>query len=300
MNAFRCGTVAIAGRPNTGKSSLLNKLVGQKIAIVSPKAQTTRHTVTGILTTADCQYVFVDLPGYQTKHVNVLNRALNRQATEGARDCDVVVFVVEATRFGSPDREVLARIPAAQRVVAAVNKIDLVKDRLELLPFLERLQKERDFAAIVPVSASKGTNLPELLRVVAGLLPEGPAAYPSEQLTDRDERFFAAEILREKLFLLLGEELPYRCDVSLESFKDEAPKGRGKGLRRIEATIWIERESQKPIVIGAKGEVLKRISTAARKDMESLFGGKVYLGVWVKVKRDWTGDERLLRQLGYR
>jgi GTP-binding protein Era len=300
MTAFRCGTVAIAGRPNTGKSSLLNKLVGQKIAIVSPKAQTTRHTVTGILTTADCQYVFVDLPGYQTKHVNVLNRSLNRQATEGARDCDVVVFVVEATRFGSPDREVLARIPAAQRVVAAVNKIDLVKDRLELLPFLERLQKERDFAAIVPVSASKGTNLPELLRVVAGLLPEGPAAYPAEQLTDRDERFFAAEILREKLFLLLGEELPYRCDVSLESFKDEPPKGRGKGLRRIEATIWIERESQKPIVIGAKGEVLKRISTAARKDMESLFGGKVYLGVWVKVKRDWTGDERLLRQLGYR
>jgi len=300
VGAFRCGTVALAGRPNTGKSSLLNKLIGQKIAIVSPKAQTTRHSVTGILSTAGCQYVFVDLPGYQTRHVNVLNRSLNRQATEGARDCDVVVFVVEATRFGSADREVLARIPAAQKVVAAVNKIDLVKDRLELLPFLERLQRERDFAAIVPLSASKGTNLPELLRVVAGLLPEGPAAYPAEQLTDRDERFFAAEILREKLFLLLGEELPYRCDVSLESFKDEPPRGRGKGLRRIEATIWIERDSQKPIVIGAKGEQLKRISSAARKDMERLFGGKVYLGVWVKVKRDWTGDERLLRQLGYR
>ena len=300
MSAFRCGTVALAGRPNTGKSSLLNKLIGQKIAIVSPKAQTTRHTVTGILTTADCQYVFVDLPGYQTRHVNVLNRSLNRQATEGARDCDVAVFVVEATRFGTPDREVLARIPAGQKVVAAVNKIDLVKDRLELLPFLERLQKERDFAAIVPVSASKGTNLPELLRVVRGLLPEGPAAYPAEQLTDRDERFFAAEILREKLFLMLGEELPYRCDVSLESFKDEPPRGKGKGLRRIEATIWIERDSQKPIVIGARGEQLKRISSAARKDMEHLFGGKVYLGVWVKVKRDWTGDERLLRQLGYR
>jgi GTP-binding protein Era len=300
MSAFRCGTVAIAGRPNTGKSSLLNKLVGHKLAIVSPKAQTTRHSVNGILTAGNCQYVFVDLPGYQTRHVNVLNRSLNRQATEGARDCDVVVFTVEATRFGAPDREVLARIPAEQRVVAVVNKIDLVKDQLELLPFLERLQKERDFAAIVPVSARSGRNLPELLRVLAGLLPEGPAAYPAEQLTDRDERFFAAEILREKLFLLLGEELPYRCDVSLESFKEEAPKGRGKGLRRIEATIWIERESQKPIVIGAKGELLKRISTAARKDMERLFDGKVYLGVWVKVKRDWTGDERLLRQLGYR
>ncbi|OFZ87514.1 MAG: GTPase Era [Betaproteobacteria bacterium RBG_16_66_20] len=294
MSAFRCGTVAIAGRPNTGKSSLLNKLIGHKIAIVSPKAQTTRHTVTGILTTPDCQYVFVDLPGYQTRHMNVLNRALNRQATEGARDCDVVVFVVEALRYAAADREVLARIPAAQSVVVAVNKIDLVKNRLELLPFLERLQKEREFAAIVPVSARKGKNLAELLRVVAGLLPAGPAAYPAAQLTDKDERFFAAEILREKLFQLLGEELPYRCDVALESFKQE---GR---LRRIEATVWVERDSQKPIVIGAKGELLKRISSAARKDMERLFGGKVYLGVWVKVKRDWTGDERLLRQLGYR
>jgi GTP-binding protein Era len=294
MSAFRCGTVALAGRPNTGKSSLLNKMVGHKLAIVSPKAQTTRHSVNGILTTADCQYVFVDLPGYQTKHLNILNRSLNRQATEGARDCDVVVFVVEATRYGEPDREVLARIPEGQCVVAAVNKVDLVKHQLELLPFLERLQKERNFAAIVPVSARSGRNLPELLRVLAGLLPEGPAAYPVDKLTDRDERFFAAEILREKLFLLLGEELPYRCDVSLESFKEE---GR---LRRIEATIWIERESQKPIVIGAKGALLKRVSTAARKDMERLFGGKVYLGVWVKVKRDWTGDERLLRQLGYR
>ena len=300
MSAYHCGTVAIAGRPNTGKSSLLNKLVGHKLAIVSPKAQTTRHSVNGILSVENCQYVFVDLPGYQTKHVNILNRSLNRQATEGARDCDAVVFVVEATRYGAPDREVLRRIPPAQSVVAAVNKIDLLQDQLELLPFLERLQKEREFAAIVPVSARSGRNLPELLRVLAELLPEGPAAYPAEQLTDRDERFFAAEILREKLFLLLGEELPYRCDVSLESFKDEAPKGRGKGLRRIEATIWVERESQKPIVIGVKGELLKRVSTAARKDMERLFGGKVYLGVWVKVKRDWTGDERLLRQLGYR
>lgn len=294
MRAFRCGTVAIAGRPNTGKSSLLNKLIGHKIAIVSPKAQTTRHTVTGILTTPDCQYVFVDLPGYQTRHMNVLNRALNRQATEGARDCDVVVFVVEALRYAAADREVLARIPAAQSVVVAVNKIDLVNNRLELLPFIERLQKEREFAAIVPVSAHKGKNLAELLRVVAGLLPAGPAAYPAAQLTDKDERFFAAEILREKLFQLLGEELPYRCDVALESFKQE---GR---LRRIEATVWVERDSQKPIVIGAKGGLLKRISSAARKDMERLFGGKVYLGVWVKVKRDWTGDERLLRQLGYR
>jgi len=290
---FRCGTVAIAGRPNTGKSSLLNKLVGQKIAIVSPKAQTTRRTVTGIFTTPSCQYVFVDLPGYQTRHVNVLNRALNRQATEGARDCDVAVFVVEALRYGTEDREVLARIPEEQRVVLAVNKIDLVKNRLELLPFIQQVQKERAFAAIVPVSARSGRNLPELLKVVEGLLPAGPAAYPADQLTDKDERFFAVEILREKLFQLLGEELPYRCDVAIESFKEE---GR---LRRIEATIWVERDSQKAIVIGAKGGQLKRISSAARRDMERLFDGKVYLGVWVKVKRDWTGDARLLKQLGY-
>jgi GTP-binding protein Era len=293
MSAFRCGTVAIAGRPNAGKSSLLNKLVGQKIAIVSPKAQTTRRTVTGILTTPSCQYVFVDLPGYQTKHASVLNRALNRQATEGARDCDVAVFVVEALRFSEADRDVLARIPEARQVVAAVNKIDLVRNRLELLPFIERLQKERRFAAIVPVSARTGRNLPELLRVVEGLLPEGPAAYPADQLTDKDERFFAAEILREKLFQLLGEELPYRCDVTIESFKEE---GR---LRRIEATIWVERESQKAIVIGGGGALLKRISTAARRDMERMFGGKVYLGTWVKMRRDWTGDARMLRQLGY-
>jgi len=293
MSAFRCGTVAIAGRPNTGKSSLLNKLVGQKIAIVSPKAQTTRRTVTGIFTTASCQYVFVDLPGYQTRHVNVLNRALNRRATEGARDCDVVVFVVEALRYGTEDREVLARIPEGQCVVLAVNKIDLVKNRLELLPFIEQVRKERAFAAIVPVSARSGRNLPELLKVVEGLLPVGPAAYPADQLTDKDERFFASEILREKLFQMLGEELPYRCDVAIESFKEE---GR---LRRIEATIWVERESQKAIVIGARGEQLKRLSSAARRDMERLFDGKVYLGVWVKVKRDWTGDARLLKQLGY-
>jgi GTP-binding protein Era len=293
MTGFRCGTVAIAGRPNTGKSSLLNKLVGQKIAIVSSKAQTTRRTLSGILTTPSCQFVFVDLPGYQTRHVNVLNRSLNRQATDGARDCDVVAFVVEARRLTAEDREVLARIPREQRIVAVVNKVDQLRDQLELLPFLQRLEKERPFAAIVPVSAKTGRNLPELLRVLEALLPVGPAAYPADQLTDKDERFFASEILREKLFQLLGEELPYRCDVSLESFKEE---GR---LRRIEATIWVEREGQKAIVIGARGEQLKRISSAARKDMERLFGGKVYLGVWVKVKRDWTGDTRLLRQLGY-
>ena len=293
MSRFRCGTVALAGRPNTGKSSLLNKLLGEKLASVSDKAQTTRHPLTGVLTTADCQYLLVDLPGYQTRHLNVLNRALNRNALEGARGCDVVAFVVEAAGFGRADRIALARIPQEASLVAVVNKIDLVRNRRELLPFVGRLSQEREFAAVVPVSARTGENLPELLRVLRERLPQAPAAYPAEQLTDRSERFLAAEILREKLFRLLGEELPYRCEVALESFREE---GR---LRRLEAVIWVERESQKPIVIGAGGALLKKISSAARRDMEARFGGKVYLGVWVKVKRDWTADARALRQLGY-
>ncbi len=293
MSGYRCGTVALAGRPNTGKSSLLNKLLGEKLAIVSRKAQTTRHLVTGILTTADCQYLLVDLPGYQTRHLSVLNRVLNRRAAEGARDCDVVAFVLEALRFGAADCAVLARIPPQAPLVAVVNKIDRVKDSAALLPFVERLSREREFAAIVPVSARTGRNLPELLRVLRGLLPQAQAAYPAEQLTDRTERFLAAEVLREKLFRLLGEDLPYRCDVALESFREQGP------VRRLEATIWVERESQKPIVVGAGGERLKRIASAARRELEARFGGKVYLGVWVKVKRDWTGDTRALRQLGY-
>jgi len=293
MSGFRCGTVAIAGRPNAGKSSLVNALLGEKLAIVSSKAQTTRHRVTGMLTTGDTQYLLVDLPGFQTRHANALNRALNRSAVEGVRDCDVVCFVVEALRYGPEDATVLSRIGTAAPLVAVVNKIDLVKDRAQLLPFVERLSGERDFAAVVPVSARTKENVEELLRVLREHLPEAAAAYPAEQLTDRNERFFAAEVLREKLFRHLGEELPYRCDVVLESFKEE---GR---LRRIEATIWVERESQKAIVIGARGATLKRIATAARREMEERFGGKVALGVWVKVKRDWTDDARALRQLGY-
>jgi GTP-binding protein Era len=293
MSMHRCGTIGIAGRPNTGKSSLLNRLVGEKLSIVSPKPQTTRHLVTGILTREDCQYVFVDAPGQQARARSTLHRALNRRATEAARDSDVALFMVEALRFGPEDRAVLERIPEGQTVVAVVNKIDLVKHRSQLIPFLERLSKLRDFHAVVPVSAHTGKNVPELLKVLREALPEGPAAYPPEQLTDRDERFFAAELLREKLFTELGEELPYRCEVVIESFKEE---GR---LRRIEATILVERESQKAMVVGAGGARLKRMGTAARKDMERMFGGKVYLGTWVKVRRAWTDDARVLRQLGY-
>jgi len=292
MSAHRCGTIGLVGRPNTGKSSLLNRLVGQKLSIVSNKPQTTRHLITGILTRDDCQYVFVDSPGNPPQQKSVLHRALKRRFVEAARDVDVVLFVVEA-RFGPEDRAALDRIPASQKVIAVVNKIDLLKNEAQMIPFLDRLSKTRAFEAIVPVSAHTGRNLPALLRAVREALPEGPAAYPPDQLTDRDERFLAAELLREKLFMEMGQELPYRCEVVIESFKEE---GR---LRRIEATILIERDSQKAIVLGKGGERLKRMATAARKDMERLFGGKVYLGVWVKVRRAWTDDVRVLRQLGY-
>lgn len=293
MSGHRCGAVGIVGRPNTGKSSLLNRLVGQKLSIVSAKPQTTRHLVSGIVTLPGCQYVFVDSPGLPSEAKNVLHRALSRRAAEAARDVDVALFVVEAGRFTPEDRAALERMPEGQKVIAVVNKIDLVRKHADLIPFLDRLAKSHPFEAVVPVSAKTGRNVPELLRVVREALPEGPPAYPDDQLTDRDERFFAAELLREKIFEQLGQELPYRCEVVIDSFKEE---GR---LRRIEATILVERDSQKAIVLGTKGERLKRMATAARKDMEKLFGGKVYLGTWVKVRKAWTDDARVLRQLGY-
>lgn len=292
MSAPRCGTVSLVGRPNTGKSSLLNRLVGEKLSIVSARPQTTRHLLTGILTQPGCQYVFIDSPGTPPRMKSVLHRALSRRVSEAARDADVVLLVLEALRLGPEDRAALERIPATQRVIAVVNKIDLVK-KLELIPFLERVARLREFEAVVPLSAKTGRNVEELLRALREALPEGPPAYPAEQLTDRDERFFAAELLREKLFETMGEELPYRCEVLIESFKQE---GR---LRRIEATILVERDSQRAIVLGEGGERLKRMASAARKDMERLFGGKVYLGTWVKVRRAWTDDRRVLRQLGY-
>ena len=296
MTAHRCGTVGLVGRPNTGKSSLLNRLIGEKLSIVSPRSQTTRHLVTGVLTQPGCQYVFVDSPGNPPRLKSVLHKALSRRVGEAAQ-ADVVLFVVEALRFGAEDRAALERIPERGKVIAVVNKVDTVRRSAELIPFLERFAKVRDFAAVVPVSAKTGRNLPELLRVLREALPEAPAAYPEDQLTDRDERFFAAELVREKLYETLGEELPYRCEVVIESFKEEGAPGRP--FRRIEATILVERDSQKAIVLGARGERLKHMASAARKDMERLFGGKVYLGVWVKVRRAWTDDARVLRQLGY-
>ncbi|HWD23610.1 MAG TPA: GTPase Era [Burkholderiales bacterium] len=291
--SYRCGTIGIAGRPNTGKSTLLNRLVGEKLSIISPRAQTTRHLVTGILTTGDCQYIFVDSPGQQMRARSALHRVLNRRGSQAARDADVALFVVEALRFDPEDRAALEKIPPEQKTILAVNKLDTVKKNADLIPFLDRVSKTRAFAAVVPVSAKTGRNVPELLKVLREALPERPAAYPADQLTDRGERFFAAELLREKLFQGMGEELPYRCEVVIDSFKEEG------GLRRIEATILVERDSQKAIVVGAGGARLKRMASAARRDMEKLFGGKVYLGTWVKVRKAWTDDARVLRQLGY-
>jgi GTPase len=293
VSRHRCGTVGITGRPNVGKSSLINRLVGQKLTIVSPKAQTTRHLVTAILTTEDAQLVFVDAPGRPPRSHSALQRMLGRRAAEAARSGDVALFVIEAMRLEAGDRAALEAIPAGQKIVVAVNKVDRVPDAARLLPFLDRLSKLRAFEAIVPVSARTGRNLPALLGVLKNALPEGPALYPAEQLTDRDERFFAAELLREKLFYALSEELPYRCEVVIDSFRMD---GR---MRRVDATILVERESQKGIVVGRGGATLKRVAREARRDMEQLFEGKVFLNVWVKVREKWSDDVRVLRQLGY-
>jgi GTP-binding protein Era len=293
MSAHRCGTVELVGRPNTGKSSLMNRLVETTLSSVSPKAQTTRHLIRGIVTRPDCQCIFVDSPGFIDKADNSLHRTLRRRSTEAMQDCDVVGFVVEAGRFGEADMKVLRQLPRDARVVAIVNKVDRMASHERLLPFLDELAKVRRFDEIVPVSAKTGRNVDRLLTVLCGLLPEGPAIYGPEDLTDRDERFFAAELLRGRLFVILGQELPYRCEAVVDSFKEEG------GLRRIEATILVERDSQKGIVVGAGGATLKKIASGARRDMEKLFGGKVYLGVWVKVRKGWTDDERILRQLGH-
>jgi GTP-binding protein Era len=293
VSPHRCGTVGITGRPNVGKSSLINRLIGQKLTIVSPKAQTTRHLVTAILTTEDAQLVLVDAPGRPPRSHSALHRMLGRRAAEAARSCDVALFVIEAMRLEAGDRAALEAVPVGQIVVVAVNKVDRVPDAARLLPFLDRVSKLRDFEAIVPVSARTGKNLPTLLEILKKTLPEGPALYPADQLTDRDERFFAAELLREKLFYALSEELPYRCEVVIDSFRMD-----GK-MRRVDATILVERDSQKGIVVGRGGATLKRVAREARRDMEQLFEGKVFLNVWVKVREKWTDDLRVLRQLGY-
>ena len=291
--AFRTGFVAIVGRPNVGKSTLLNRLIGQKISIVSSKAQTTRHRVTGILTEGAAQFVFVDTPGFQTQHRNALNLSMNRTVSQVLADVDLVFFVVEADRFTDDDARVLEVIPADARVVLVINKVDQLRDKARLLPFIDRMQALRDFVEIVPLSAERGTNVDALIATATPLLPEGTPMYGEDEVTDRSERFLAAEFLREKLFRLLGDELPYGIAVEIEKFEVE-----GK-LRRIFAAVIVDKAGHKGIVIGKGGEKLKRISSEARAELERLFDGKVYLEVWVKVKSGWADDERALKSLGY-
>ena len=293
MKKLRSGYIAIVGRPNVGKSTLLNRLVGEKISIVSRKAQTTRHRITGIVTTADAQYVFVDTPGFQTKFANALNRAMNRGVTQTLSDVDLVLFVVEAGRYDAKDQAVVRLLPNDRPVILVVNKTDQFKDRNDLLPFLAQVSAEHDYAAIVPVSATKGRQTDVLLAEARKFLPNEGLMFPEDDLTDKSERFLAAEYVREKVFRLLGDELPYSTTVEIEKFEIEG------NLRRIFAAIVVDRESHKAIVIGKGGESLKRIASEARQDMERLFDGKVYLEVWVKVKSGWNDDERLLKSLGY-
>ena len=293
----RCGLVAIVGRPNVGKSTLLNALVGQKISITSNKAQTTRHRITGIRTEGAAQFVFVDTPGFQLKHTAALNRTLNRTVLSSLGDVDVVLFVVEACRFGGPDEKVLALLQAegmkGKPVLLVANKLDTLARRNDVLPWLKQMHDKQSFAEFVPISATRDADVKRLLGIVQPYLPEQPWLYEEDALTDRSERFLASELIREKLFRLTGDELPYSCTVVIDKFTEEGH------LRRIAATIVVEREAHKGMVIGDGGEVLKRIGSEARQELERLWDGKVFLELWVKVRSGWADDEAHLRSYGY-
>ncbi len=292
--AFRTGTVAIVGRPNVGKSTLLNAIVGAHVAITSRKPQTTRHRLLGIHTDDRSQLMFVDTPGFQTRHANALNRTMNRTVTQVASEVDAIVMVVEAAGWDERDDAVLALLPAKAPVVLALNKVDKVKDKARVAATLIEASNKRDFVALVPVSASKGTQLEALVGEVRKLLPEAPPVHEPDEITDRPERFLAAELVRERIFRLLGDELPYSTAVEVERFEQEG------NLRRIAAVIYVDKPGHKAIVIGEKGATLKRIGTEARHAMEALFGGKVFLETHVRVKSGWADNDAALRLLGYR
>ncbi|QBR01267.1 GTPase Era [Paraburkholderia pallida] len=293
LPGYRCGLIAIVGRPNVGKSTLMNALVGQKISITSSKAQTTRHRITGINTTKDAQFIFVDTPGFQTRHDAALNRSLNRAVTSTLTSVDVILFVIEAGRFGPDDQKVLDLIPRGMPTLLIANKLDRVKDKETLFPFMQQMSQLREFVELVPLSATHPKDVERLLETIKPYLPEGKPIYDEDDLTDRSSRFLAAEILREKVFRWTGDELPYTSTVLIDKFEEE---GR---LKRIFATILVERDSQKGMVIGKDGSKLKQINTDARIDMEKLFDGPVYLETFVKVKSGWADNEAALRAYGY-
>lgn len=290
---FRCGFAALIGRPNVGKSTLLNALVGTKLSIVTPRPQTTRHRVLGLCNLPDAQIAFVDTPGLHREEGRALNRAMNRTAAAVALDADLIVYVVEALRFGEADRIALGRaVEAGRPVVAVVNKIDNVPRRLQLLPYLSRLAEQHDFAEVVPVSAHDAADVARLRRIVAAHLPESPPLFPREMTTDRDEAFRIAEVIREKLTMELNEEVPYGIAVEVESM------GEDEGQKVVAAVIWVDRPGQKPIVIGPKGQRLKRVGTQARRELNLLLGQRVHLQLWVKVREGWADSDKVLRQLG--
>lgn len=289
----RCGLIAIVGKPNVGKSTLLNALVGQKISITSRKAQTTRHRITGVRSEGAVQYVFVDTPGFQTRHGNALNRSLNKTVVGAVSDVDLILMVVEAGQFNLADAQVLSLLPASVPAVLLANKLDQVHRRSELAPWLRDMQQRHDFAEFVPMSAKNAKDIERLLGICQKYLPEQPWMYGADELTDRSDRFMAAEIVREKLFRLTGDELPYTSTVIIDKYEEEGE------LRRIAATIVVERDNHKGMVIGEKGEKLKRIGTEARQELESLTGHKVFLEIWVKVRSGWADDDARVRSFGY-
>lgn len=290
---FRCGYVAIVGRPNVGKSTLLNRLVGERISITSKKAQTTRHRVTGILTASDAQYLFVDTPGFQTRHRSRLNARMNQAVRDALSAVDAIVVVIEAGRTTQADRDVLRLLPEQVPALVALNKVDALADKRAMLPQIDALAKERAFAALVPVSAEKDYGTADLVAALRPLLPEAPPLFGADELTDRDERFLAAEFIREKIFRLLGEEVPYATTVAIDRFEER------DGVRHIHATIYVDRANQRPILLGERGARMKQIASSARADMERLFGGPVFLEIWVRVKHGWADDDRQLERFGY-
>jgi GTP-binding protein Era len=296
--AQHCGLVAIVGRPNVGKSTLLNALVGQKISITSRKAQTTRHRITGIRTQAATQFIFVDTPGFQTQHNNALNRSLNKTVLGAVGDVDLVLFVVEAGHFTLGDAKVLALLSEKTPVLLIANKLDTVHRRADIAPWLRDMQSRHAFAEFVPMSAKNAKDIERLLGICEKFLPEQAWWYAEDELTDRSERFLASEIVREKLFRLTGDELPYTSTVVIDKFEEEPGKTVSR-MVRIAATIVVERDGHKAMVIGDKGERLKRIGTESRQELERLMDAKVFIELWVKVRSGWADDEARVRSFGY-
>jgi GTP-binding protein Era len=293
MSDFRTGVVAVIGRPNVGKSTLVNALVGAKVSIVSNKPQTTRHRILGVRTETDAQFIFADTPGFQTQFKSALNTAMNRAVTQALAEVDVVVWLVEGRKFTQADQRILPLLPRDKPVILVVNKIDTIGDRASFLPHLQMLAQQYAFAEIVPLSAEKQKDAERLPAILKPYLPEGEPWFAEDDITDRSSRFLAAEIVREKVFRLTGDEIPYAVAVSIESFEEEG------NLFRIGAVVWVDRDAHKPILLGKNGEHIKRIATEARQDMEKLFDRKVFLQLWVKVKGGWADDARLIKQFGY-